>query len=74
MIEIDLKLDRREMEVIIMTASGLSAKEIAIKLGLSIQFINHIKRDLRRLIGANTDAHMVHFAIKHGLIKLGDTL
>lgn len=67
-------LSSREMEILIYVTRGYSNKEIARTLNISNQTVkNHMTAILRKLkVQDRTQAAM--YALRHGWIKLGDTL
>jgi DNA-binding NarL/FixJ family response regulator len=60
----------RQREVLQMLAGGLSAKQIAAKLSISIRTVEFHKYQMMETLGLRTNAELVHFAIKHGLVDL----
>lgn len=64
-------LTRREREVLRLVAQGISAKEIAQRLDISPKTAQVHSENIRQKLGVHSIAEMVHYAIKHGIIKLG---
>jgi DNA-binding CsgD family transcriptional regulator len=63
----DLKLTRRELEVLSLVAEGRSTREIAAALWVTEETVkSHVTRVLRRL-NARTRAHAVAIAYRDGL-------
>lgn len=63
-----LALTTREREIVGLVAAGLSSKEIASRLGLSVKTVsNHRLRAMER-IGVRNAAELTHYAIEQGLI------
>jgi DNA-binding CsgD family transcriptional regulator len=63
----DLKLSRRELEVLSLIAEGRSTREIAAALWVTEETVkSHVTRVLRRL-NARTRAHAVAIAYRDGL-------
>lgn len=63
----DLKLSRRELEVLSLVAEGRSTREIAAALWVTEETVkSHVTRVLRRL-NARTRAHAVAIAYRDGL-------
>jgi DNA-binding NarL/FixJ family response regulator len=60
----------RQREVLQLLAEGLSAKEIASKLSISARTVEFHKYQMMDTLGLRTNAELVHFAIKHGLLEL----
>jgi len=51
-------------------AEGKSAKEIAASLDISARTVEFHKYQMMETLGLHTNADLVHFAIKHGLVEL----
>jgi DNA-binding NarL/FixJ family response regulator len=51
-------------------AEGHSAKVIASKLAISTRTVEFHKYQMMETLGLYTNAELVHFAIKHGLVEL----
>ena len=60
----------RQREVLHLLAEGRSAKEIASRLQISTRTVEFHKYQLMETLGLHTNAELIHFAIKHGLIEL----
>ena len=65
----DLLTDR-EREVLKLLADGLSPKEIAARLGLSLKTVDVHKTNLMRKLDIHTRAELVRYAIENKLIRL----
>jgi DNA-binding NarL/FixJ family response regulator len=63
-------LTPRQREVLQLQAEGRSAKEIAARLGISARTVEFHKYQMMETLGLHTNAELVHFAIKHGLVEL----
>ena len=61
-------LSRREREVLQLVAEGLSAKEIAERLGLSVKTAEAHRGNLMAKLGIRRSSILVRFAIREGLI------
>jgi len=61
-------LTKRETEVLKLTAQGLSTKEIAFELGVSIKMIEVHRMNLRKKLGLHSIAQLTTYALKNGLI------
>jgi DNA-binding NarL/FixJ family response regulator len=61
-------LSRREREVLQLVAEGLSAKEIAERLGLSVKTAEAHRGNLMAKLGIRRASMLVRFAIREGLI------
>jgi DNA-binding NarL/FixJ family response regulator len=62
-------LTPRQREVLQLLAEGRSAKEIAASLAISTRTVEFHKYQMMETLGLHTNAELVHFAIKHGLIE-----
>ncbi len=60
----------RENEIIEMCACGLSAKEIADKVHISIKTVESHKNNIFKKLGINNSVELVRYALKTGIIKL----
>lgn len=63
-------LTPRQREVLQLLAEGRSAKEIAARLEISARTVEYHKYQMMEALGIQTNAELIHFAIKHGLIEL----
>jgi DNA-binding NarL/FixJ family response regulator len=58
---------RRPRELL---TEGHPAKEIAAKLSISSRTVEFHKYQMMEALGLRTNAELIHFAIKHGLVEL----
>jgi len=65
-----VSLTPRQREVLQLLAEGRSAKEIASSLSISARTVEFHKYQMMETLGLRTNAELIHFAIKHGLIEL----
>ncbi len=63
-------LTPRQREVLQFLAEGCSAKEIAASLSISARTVEFHKYQLMEASDLHTNAELIHFAIKHGLVEL----
>ncbi len=63
-------ISRREREVLVKIASGLSNKEIAAKLGVSVRTIETHRERIMRKLNLHSVAALTRFAIAEGLVSL----
>ena len=63
-------LTLRQREVLQLLAEGSLAKEIAYKLSISSRTVEFHKYQMMEALGLHTNAELIHFAIKHGLVEL----
>jgi DNA-binding NarL/FixJ family response regulator len=62
------ELSQREREVLQLLAEGKSMKEVAAVLDISPRTVEFHKYRVMELLGVRTNAELVQYAIKHGLI------
>lgn len=62
-------LTPRQREVLQLAAEGQSAKQIASTLGISPRTVEFHKYQAMEVLGLHTNAELIHFAIKHGLVE-----
>ena len=63
-------LTPRQREVLQLLAEGRSAKEIASALDISARTVEFHKYQMMETLDLHTNAELIHFAIKHGLVEL----
>ena len=63
-------LTPRQREVLQLLAEGHSAKETASRLEISARTVEFHKYQMMDVLGIHTNAELVHFAIKHGLVEI----
>lgn len=61
-------LTRRESDVAIQVANGLSTKQIAAKLGIGMRTVNTHRERLARKLGASSAAVVTRFVLEAGLL------
>ena len=62
-------LTPRQREVLQLLAEGRSAKEIASSIGISARTVEFHKYQMMETLGVHTNAELIHFAIKQGLVE-----
>ena len=62
-------LTPRQREVLQLAAEGQSAKQIASTLGISPRTVEFHKYQMMEALGLHTNADLIHFALKHGLVE-----
>ena len=63
-------LTPRQRQVLQLLAEGRSAKKIASQLSISPRTVEFHKYQLMEALGVHTNAELVHFALKHGIVEL----
>lgn len=63
-----LELTPRETEVLKLTARGLSIKEIAFELGVSIKMVEVHRANVRKKLGIYSIAELTTYALKNSLV------
>lgn len=61
------ELTPRQLEIVRHLVGGLSAKEIAARLGLSTRTVEFHKYKAMERIGVETSAELIHYAVKSGI-------
>ena len=61
-------LSPRQREILLLLAQGRSAKQIAAALGISHRTVEFHKYQAMETLGIKSNAGLIHFAIKHGLV------
>ncbi len=64
------ELTARQREILELLAHGNSAKEIASVLGISARTAEFHKYRIMETLGLHTNAELIHFAIKHGIVSI----
>ncbi len=64
----DAQLTERECEVVRLLADGMSSKEAATRLKISIRTVESHRINISRKLGFNSIAKLVHYAIRHGIV------
>jgi DNA-binding NarL/FixJ family response regulator len=62
------QLTERECEVVRLLADGMSSKEAATELQISIRTVESHRININRKLGFNSIANLVHYAIRHGIV------
>ena len=62
-------LSRRQREVLILIARGMTSAEIAKKLGVGTSTVISHRRSLMKVLGLHSAADLTRFAIKHALVS-----
>jgi len=63
-------LTPRQREVLQLFAEGHSAKQIATSLSISTRTVEFHKYQMMETLDVRTNAELIHFAIKHGLVAI----
>ena len=69
-VQVTNEFTEREREIILACRDGLLCKEIAEKMGISINTINTHKKRIFQKLGINTTIEMVQYALKCGIIRV----
>jgi DNA-binding NarL/FixJ family response regulator len=62
------QLTERECEVVRLLADGMSSKEAATRLQISIRTVESHRINISRKLGFNSIAKLVHYAIRNGIV------
>ncbi|MEO1331045.1 MAG: response regulator transcription factor [Pseudomonadota bacterium] len=63
-------LTTREQAVLLHLAEGLSNKEVALQLGISVHTVETHRKNIKRKTGVATAAGLTRFAIENGMLRL----
>ena len=63
------QLTPRQREVLRLIGDGMRMKEIASTLGLSTRTVETHKYEIMRILGVDSTATLVRYALEHGLIE-----
>jgi DNA-binding NarL/FixJ family response regulator len=64
---LEAALSRRERQVAVRVAAGLTTKQIAATLGVSVRTVNTYRESLARKVGASSAAVLTRYVLEHGL-------
>lgn len=67
---IAVALSRRERQVAVRVAHGMSSKQIATALGIKLRTVNTYREALARKLGASSPAVVTRYVLEHGLNSL----
>jgi len=67
---ISSELTPRERELLQLLAEGLTAKQIAKSLGVSVKTVETHRRNIAQKLGAGSVADLIKYAIREGLTTL----
>ena len=63
------RLTNRELEVLRLVTMGRTSKEVAEKLGLSVETVRSYRKSLMRKLGVRNIASLIHVAVEEGLTR-----
>jgi DNA-binding NarL/FixJ family response regulator len=63
-------LTPRQREILQLVAQAKSAKEIAAELAISARTVEFHKYQIMETHGLHSNAELIHFAIKHGIVTI----
>lgn len=63
-------LTLRQREILQLLAEGRAAKEIGSTLAISARTVEYHKYQMMEALGLHTNAELIHFAIKHGIVGI----
>lgn len=64
-----VRLTWRQKQCLYLIAEGLTARAIAVELGISVRTVREHLRGVRETLGAVSTSQAVHLAFKKGLLK-----
>ncbi|MFO7868357.1 MAG: response regulator transcription factor [Bacteroidales bacterium] len=68
--QIEVNLTRREVEILTLFAQGLSNKEIAAQLFISVRTVESHKNNIMQKLNVKSSVDLVKYAIKHNMIDI----
>ncbi len=63
------RLSNREVEVMQLTAGGLTAREVGLRLGLAGQSVKNIRATVREKVGAGNTTEAVSILMRSGVLR-----
>jgi DNA-binding CsgD family transcriptional regulator len=63
------ELTKREYEVLALLSAGYPMKQIAYRLGITYRTVTFHKYRMMQRLGINTNAGLVHYAVKNGVLE-----
>lgn len=70
--EPDTVLSARELEVLQLTAQGLTAREVGKKLAISSNTVERHRANIMSKLGVSNRAELIRYAIRRGLLSIED--
>ena len=64
-----VKLTKRQLEIALLVADGLSGSEIAARLDVAIKTVEYHRRKIDQAIGVKGTALLVRYLIRQGLLE-----
>lgn len=64
----NVALSKRETQILRLIAEGLSSKQMAARMHISINTINNHRKNMLAKMGCSSTSELMHYAVKHGLI------
>src|SRR5690606_21255073 len=61
-------LSKRELEILKFISKGLSSKQIAGRMSLSINTVNNHRKNMLAKIGCKSSSELMNYAVKRGLL------
>jgi DNA-binding NarL/FixJ family response regulator len=62
-------LTAREAEIVALIGAGMQVKQVAAELGISISSVNTYRTRIFRKMGLNSNAALIRYALKNGLVS-----
>lgn len=62
-------LTAREVEIVALIGAGMQIKQVAAELGISVSSVNTYRNRIFRKMGLNSNAAVIRYALKSGLIN-----
>ncbi len=64
-----VKLSKRERDVVVLVAEGLSNKQVGTTLGISVKTVESHRRNIMHKLGLKSSADLVRYAVRDGLVQ-----
>ncbi|MDG1737695.1 MAG: response regulator transcription factor [Paracoccaceae bacterium] len=62
-------LTNREQNILLQLAQGMSNKEVALKLEISVRTVETHRRNIKRKLGISSTAGLTRYALEHGVLQ-----
>ncbi|MBW4982346.1 response regulator transcription factor [Mameliella sp. CS4] len=63
------QLTNREQMVLLQLAQGISNKEVAVALDISVRTVETHRKNIRRKLGVSSTAALMRYALEHGVLQ-----
>lgn len=63
-------LSNRQTEIVILSAEGLTVREMAVRLGLSAKSVNAHKHQAMYRLDIHDSVRLLHYCVRHGIVQI----